>query len=600
MFLWRNEDGSIKDRHIDWNENNFFSYYSDNINNKFSLNPFDIVKVKFESNFEGGIDKGLEIVVPAIWAYRFQQNFYNKKLTDLARYLLDVAVITGTLGSGTPTVALIEVGFAGTDMFLVANKDQLVNSFGKDGENLLHGWDILYMAYAGYTGIKQITQAAGRTQLSFSLDEIASGFNKFSQDKRSLITQNLKSFGELLKKLGQQGKIQNWEAAYYKFQDYVRTTQLQTLISNASNLAQQLAIKVQDQVKVVIFSSIFNYHIAKFEIRNGVTFLSDIKWLNPETNAQVIAKLNPTSFERNGINKVGELEIISINGVFGFKEVLANGKSVFESSQNLLNVTWKNNLKGHLSISDAQKLWNNTNKSFKHYLEGDFYLKFDESNGELLFGNHNTKELLGFYEGAVNTSIILEKGGLSNILEKLKIYHGVSGAPSYVTSNLSSGAKVITSPERTATIVGNYTVYGYGVGDMKTLAGDELLGNLKTTQFGAKKGGFNVLNVSDEVIDAHGGRTKFWETFNEPWLKEAIERGDDIWAASNPMQLDLLFKDLSLIPVNSLETPRDLANYLKNLNDPAVLNQLTGFGKETQLLSKNGYIYDSSKKMFLK
>lgn len=81
---------------------------------------------------------------------------------------------------------------------------------------------------------------------------------------------------------------------------------------------------------------------------------------------------------------------------------------------------------------------------------------------------------------------------------------------------------------------------------------------------------------------------------------QAINRGDDIWAASNPLELNLLFKDLSLIPVNSLKTPEALANYLKNLSDPAVLNQITGFGKETQTLAKSGYIYNTTTKMFVK
>lgn len=88
--------------------------------------------------------------------------------------------------------------------------------------------------------------------------------------------------------------------------------------------------------------------------------------------------------------------------------------------------------------------------------------------------------------------------------------------------------------------------------------------------------------------------------FEEIELMLAINRGDDIWAASNPLELNLLFKDLSLIPVNSLKTPETLANYLINLSDPAVLKQITGFGKEAQTLSKSGYIYNTSTKMFIK
>lgn len=125
----------------------------------------------------------------------------------------------------------------------------------------------------------------------------------------------------------------------------------------------------------------------------------------------------------------------------------------------------------------------------------------------------------------------------------------------------------------------------------------ELLGDLKTQQFGAKKGGFNVLNVADEVVSDW---SKFWDEFNKPWLDAAIKRGDDIWAASNPMELNLLFKNLDGIPVDQIKTPSELANYLKNLKDTEILDEITGFGNELKLLSENEYIYNQTTKLFVK
>lgn len=275
---------------------------------------------------------------------------------------------------------------------------------------------------------------------------------------------------------------------------------------------------------------------------------------------------------------------------------LANGNL---SKTNLLNVTWKNNVVGHLSKNDALKVWNNTSKEFAHLVDGDFYLKLDKQTGDLLFGNHNTGEILGFYEGVRNVEIINNKE-LGGILGKLRIYHGVSGAPSYVASNLSSGARIASNPNKTTTIIGNYVRYPYKSGDMKALVYDELLGDLKTQQFGSKKGGFNILNISDEAIAANGSWPKFWDNFNQPWLEAAIQRGDDIWAASDPMDLTLLFKSLDLVPVDEIKTAQDLAEYLANLKNPAVLKEITGFGNEIKLLSENGYVYNQTSKMFVK
>lgn len=113
------------------------------------------------------------------------------------------------------------------------------------------------------------------------------------------------------------------------------------------------------------------------------------------------------------------------------------------------------------------------------------------------------------------------------------------------------------------------------------------------------------MNVSDEAIAANGNWVKFWDNFNKPWLEEAIRRGDDIWAASDPMDLSLLFKNLDKVPVDQITSPQKLASYLKGL-DPsnpkhtAILKEITGFGNEIKLLSENDYIYNSTTKMFIK
>ncbi|MGB4774926.1 MAG: hypothetical protein WBP45_07140, partial [Daejeonella sp.] len=300
----------------------------------------------------------------------------------------------------------------------------------------------------------------------------------------------------------------------------------------------------------------------------------------------------------NVIDEAGNVKTIALEGDELVVRAVAKAGDVVEATQNLLVVTWKNNIKGFKSATSATEFWNNTSKSCKHLIDEDFYLKFDNGTGSLLFANHKKGEILGFYEGLANSEIVAQRG-LQSLSNKLKIYHGISGAPSYVVANVSSGAKIITNPKKTTTIIGNYTRYPYTIGDMKTLVGDELLGNLKTSQFGAKKGGFNILNVSDELIVSNGNFDNFWNTFNKPWLEEAIKRGDDIWSASNPLDATILFNKL-LSQIDNLPsnlTPGNLKLFLNNYNKT---DYLTGFGKETKLLSDNGYVFDLSTKMFKK
>jgi hypothetical protein len=91
---------------------------------------------------------------------------------------------------------------------------------------------------------------------------------------------------------------------------------------------------------------------------------------------------------------------------------------------------------------------------------------------------------------------------------------------------------------------------------------NEQLGYPKTTNFDAKPGGFNVLNVPDNMYKTPD---QFWGEVNMPFLDQAIQRGDNIFIATKPTP------DVLVRPDGSL----------------------TGFGREMQYLQKNGYSYDS-------
>jgi hypothetical protein len=127
----------------------------------------------------------------------------------------------------------------------------------------------------------------------------------------------------------------------------------------------------------------------------------------------------------------------------------------------------------------------------------------------------------------------------------------------------SSGAVIKPNPNKTTTILGNHQT------DMKRIIEEELKAP-KNVDFGPKKGGFNVLNVPDEV---YKGSKQFFEEVNKPFLDEAIKRGDDILMASDPTLATNIFR---------------------------ADGTLTGFGMEIEHLAKNGYVYDAVSKMMVK
>jgi len=192
-----------------------------------------------------------------------------------------------------------------------------------------------------------------------------------------------------------------------------------------------------------------------------------------------------------------------------------------------------------------------------------------------------------FKSSVLNVSDDVFKTKLSEFLAenagKLEVLSGAASKQLVI-----AGKAVTTSSSKVSTILGRFTP------DIEDLFNE--LGSFKNVGLGEVKGGINILNKPDYYTKL----ADWWEAFNEPWLNEAVARGDDIWSASNPLELNLLFKDLDGIPIDKLKTSDALARYLKGLEDQSILGKLTGFGKETQVLSKNGYIFNIDSKMFLK
>ena len=133
----------------------------------------------------------------------------------------------------------------------------------------------------------------------------------------------------------------------------------------------------------------------------------------------------------------------------------------------------------------------------------------------------------------------------------------------------SSGAVLKATPGKTTTILGSYYK------DMRSIIGE--LGNVKSTDFGPRNGGFNVLNVPDDIYRKLKSE-QFWEKYNMRWLDSAIQRGDDIVLATMPEE-----------------------DYLSYIDNGTGEEMITSFGREYSYLVDHGYVYDAaSHRMILK
>jgi hypothetical protein len=102
---------------------------------------------------------------------------------------------------------------------------------------------------------------------------------------------------------------------------------------------------------------------------------------------------------------------------------------------------------------------------------------------------------------------------------------GASSTP----AGLNTSAGVIpANPHKTTTVLGRFS------SDMDSVVNQQMFA-VKTEDFGARPGGFNILNIDDAKATAS---PDFFKQYNEPFLDAALGRGDDIALATIPQKAD--------------------------------------------------------------
>lgn len=152
------------------------------------------------------------------------------------------------------------------------------------------------------------------------------------------------------------------------------------------------------------------------------------------------------------------------------------------------------------------------------------------------------------------------------------------------------GNDIVCDATKTTTGIGKYDPPG-GVGTKQVI-------DSKLSKSGENPGGINILN---DTRNTQGwSDQKIWDEINQPWLDDAIARGDNIRAVSNPLDINNVFTKTDGIPASAFTSSENLANYLKNLNNPDLIENLSFYGREIRHLSQNNYLFDATSKAFMK
>lgn len=251
-------------------------------------------------------------------------------------------------------------------------------------------------------------------------------------------------------------------------------------------------------------------------------------------------------------------------------------------------------LKGSKYESTAKDFWNETGPNmYDQVYAGEYYIKYETTQGRLLIGEVQTGRILGFYldEGRLyptkytKTLVNDPMKDMGIAVEKLMRYHGLKDQNVPLAGKFSSKASIVAHPDKTTTILGAYVAQDGKITytDMPQLFDN--FGNLKTADFGAKKGGFNVLNVGEGFYEPG----TFFQKYNRPWLEEAIKRDDIFYVASDPTKEIFIF-----------ERDKGTGDWVYTDPPANTVRKRTGFGKEVQILEQNGYTYDPATKTYKK
>ena len=138
----------------------------------------------------------------------------------------------------------------------------------------------------------------------------------------------------------------------------------------------------------------------------------------------------------------------------------------------------------------------------------------------------------------------------AEVLAKTKIDNNfyAEGASTNPVGLQTSGGIIAPNPDKTTTVLGRWNP------DMQSTIEGQMQA-VKSEDFGARPGGFNVLNVSKAIEDEAGAQ--FFEKVNKPFLDEALMRKDDIVLATVPAQKKEII---------DLQSGQLLGNYAKELD----------------------------------
>lgn len=340
LFVWSAGDGYPIGKLIrhDGSSGQYY-WLSTTENRAIVVNPFDLIKVRFESNFIGGIKAGDEMIVPVIWAYRFEDNLKKEQLVATAKILVDGAIILASMGTATPVVSSLEVtmsyidgGMALSDLVFTGVRTDIITQYGTSGEDFLQSWDNIYSIYGSVLGLRYAATLADGLKSGFtipSISDIYSKFNTLSADAKLAVENGFLKIATALNRM----RPANWQKAYYQLLDFTNTLELQRTLRQTT---EPILLQVKDYSTMLVSYSENSYKVATFEMKEGIPYLSDVQWLpknTPVSNVKELGELGNLHYEGAAMGQEvdnASLQVVKAGERIYLRELATAGDAITE------------------------------------------------------------------------------------------------------------------------------------------------------------------------------------------------------------------------------------------------------------------------------
>ncbi|WP_160114532.1 fibronectin type III domain-containing protein [Aquimarina sp. AU474] len=490
------------------------------------LTPFDLVRFSDKTSLSIIGDPKASIMnypLPAIVLLYSDNKLFNRTVAQSINTTIDVASLTLTLGTASVATRAGRYALAWNisddiaSLTITGLSDQVNNPYVQQLSNALALKSLLQISHWGYDKITNIKVSEHALDPP-KVQDVADDINRISTDSNELLR-----------------SIANDDRAYIAINYYLRRGKIEAIETNNSAVLS----KINESLKILK------------KARNAAAAL-------------------PVGIVVKGQAKFEYFkEITSIAGAFRAFSVkeLRDGKRVIVREKRA-GTFWRTQGENRQDIAQY------TSK------DGLFYIRHNQEKGELLFFDVTTKKAISWSkdrdEDKLFDKLLNKYAHLNNAEREVAAYEElidnlkrINGYTNEKTIYLPDG-NVSLSLDKNNVILGKWNPNSIP-GISGEIGTDDILEKLtifKNYSFADKsqelrKGGINMLNLPDEVIDYN----TFFKEFNLPFLKFIKENKDKIRIiiVTDPRKKDVL----------------------RVFEDGVPTDKLTGFGKEIKYLIDN-------------